>query len=121
VTHEYTILTGGVVLPGGDAPSATAIAWAADTILAIGSDAEVRAISRGDSLFVDLRGTCVAGAGGTDLEVGGPADLVVLDRDPRRIAGPDATGPHAIAVIRAGRVVEGRLPPGTAAKADHDP
>jgi hypothetical protein len=99
VTHEYTILTGGVVVPGGDTPPATAIAWAADTILAIGSDDEVRAISRGDSVFVALDGRRVVAADEAILEVGGPADLRVLAR---------AQEPEA--VVRAGLVVEGALP-----------
>jgi predicted amidohydrolase YtcJ len=108
VTHEYTLLVGGVILPGGDAPEASAIAWAGSTVLAIGSDAEVRAISRGDSHFVDLRGAWVIplAPGGEPewpargmLEVGGGADMAVLDGDPRRV------GLQVRAVIRAGRVV----------------
>jgi predicted amidohydrolase YtcJ len=108
VTHEYVILTGGIVLPdGADAPRgrhrATAIAWAEDTILAIGSDAAVRAVSRGDSHFSDLRGAFVVPVRGR-LEAGGPADMAVLDGDP-------AMGPaRTIAVLRGGHVVEGELP-----------
>jgi hypothetical protein len=108
VTHEYTILTGGIVVRGDAAPDATAIAWAEDTILAIGSDEAVRSISRGDSRFVDLRGArVVAAAAGQVLEPGVRADLVVLSVD----LGP-------IATIQAGRVVQGELPAGRAA-ADH--
>jgi len=108
MTHEYTILFGGVVLPGGEAPPATAIAWAEDTVLAVGSDTAVRSISRGDSRFVDLHGARVEPAeDGAVLEPGSRADLVVLETDHRLIA-----------VLRAGRVVEGSLPLGTAA-ADH--
>ncbi len=115
MTHEYTVLTGGVVLPGGGAPPATAIAWAGDTILAMGADAEVRAISRGDSHFVDLRGAAVIPrAPGAEpawpttatLEVGGPADLAVLSRDPR-LAPHDP--PEELAVFRAGRLAAGSL------------
>ncbi|HEY5629123.1 MAG TPA: hypothetical protein VIR16_06400, partial [Candidatus Limnocylindrales bacterium] len=60
MTHEYTILLGGRVhvtpaLPGaGDRPEAwgqasgpTAIAWADGTVLAVGTDAAVRSMSRG--------------------------------------------------------------------------
>jgi hypothetical protein len=74
VTHEYVLATGGVVYgappspagagadvgrvaPGSQRP--TAVAWAADRILALGSDDEVRAISRGDSHMLDLRGRAV--------------------------------------------------------------
>jgi len=64
VTHEYVIATGGIVLPrrGGTDQPATALAWAADRVLAVGSDAMVRAISRGDSMFLDLRGCAVTTA-----------------------------------------------------------
>lgn len=100
MTHEYTLLVGGVVLPGGGAPEATAIAWAAGTILAIGTDAEIRAISRGDSHVVELSGLVVVPMGAR-LEVGGPADLQVLH------AGGAG---EPVAVVHAGRVVEGSLP-----------
>ena len=71
--------------PGGTAP--TAIGWAADRVLAVGSDDVVRSISRGDSTFLDLGG-CVVTAlpddtgraealvheatvpGGSDLDLG---------------------------------------------------
>ncbi len=125
MTHEYTLLVGGVVITGGPGPDATAIAWAEDTILALGSDAEVRSISRGDSRFIDLQGAFVVplapGAGAaspeadaawpTDavLELGGPADLAVVDRDPR--LGSDATAGlppvRTLALVRSGRVVAG--------------
>lgn len=39
VTHEYTLLVGGTIVPGDGAPDATAIAWAAGVILALGTDA----------------------------------------------------------------------------------
>jgi hypothetical protein len=107
VTHEYTILLGGVVIPsgGGDAePVAhgpSAIAWAADTILAVGSDEEVRAVSRGDSHVHVLGGAVVRPADdGGRLEVGGRADMDLL--------APDSA--TTIAVIRAGTIVEGALP-----------
>ncbi len=114
VTHEYTVLTGGLILPGADLHETTAMAWAGDTILAIGEDAEVRAISRGDSHFVDLRGaTVIPLAAGSEpvwptdatLEVGGPADLAVLTHDPR-------LAPLQVqAVVRSGRLVDGVLTP----------
>jgi hypothetical protein len=62
VTHEYVIALSGRILGSRahtDGPGPTAIAWAADRVLAVGSDAEVRAISRGDSTFLDLRGCAV--------------------------------------------------------------
>jgi hypothetical protein len=114
VTHEYTLLTGGRVIRGPTGAEATAIAWAADTILAIGTDEEVRAISRGDSHFVDLAGRTVVPMsedGGFrwppegQLEVGGRADLAVL------LPGDDVNGdPRTIAVIKGGRIVSGSLP-----------
>lgn len=101
MTHEYTILVGAVVVPGGAAPDCTAIAWADDTVLAVGSDAEVRAISRGDSHVHELAGAVVRPADENGrLEVGGPADL--------RVQAPGTA--TAAAVIRGGRVVEGALP-----------
>ena len=126
MTHLYTLLTGGTVLPGGDAPAATAIAWAGDTVLAVGSDETVRAISRGDSHAFELGGAFVVPVGaeaGADvawpsagkLEIGGRADLAVLDGDPRAggAGGPGASPIRTLAIVRGGRVVAGILPGGT--------
>lgn len=100
MTHEYTILVGGLLLGASDARSpATAIAWAADTVLAVGGDAAVLAISRGDSKVVDLRGALIRPVD-APLEVGSPADFEVLAGDP----------PTPIALVRAGRVIAGELP-----------
>jgi len=121
VTHEYTLLVGGVVISGGDGPDATAIAWAEDTILAIGPEEEVRAISRGDSHLVDLRGAFVvplaldgdAGWNSTgSLEVGGRADLAVFRFDPRPPMGDgaEAQAVEPLALVHGGRVVAGSLP-----------
>jgi len=121
VTHLYTLLIGGTVISGGGGPDATAIAWAEDTILAIGREEDVRAISRGDSHLVDLRGAFVvaleAGAGAAwrlaaPLEVGGRADLAVLPLDPRLATGDgvEAQPVEPLAVVRGGRVVAGSLP-----------
>ena len=57
MTHLYVIGLGGRIEPATnqDAP-ATAIGWAADAILAVGSNPNVGAISRGDSTFLDLGG-----------------------------------------------------------------
>ena len=105
MTHEYTILHGGVVIPGGGAPDARAICWAGDTVLLVGSDADALAISRGDSHFIDLAGAVVAAmADDARLEVGAPADFAVLATDPR--LGPTQT----LALVRGGRVVDGELP-----------
>ncbi len=51
MTHFYTLLLGGTVVTGGDEPDVTAIAWAEDTILALGSDDDVRAV-------YELHGNC---------------------------------------------------------------
>lgn len=67
LTHEYVIATGGVILtPGATTtePVSTAIAWAADHVLAVGVDEVVSAISRGDSTFIDLGGCAVSQAPG---------------------------------------------------------
>jgi len=63
VTHEYTILYDATVLTGGEGcPRAMALAWAADTLLAVGDTATVRAISRGDSRFIALPGRLITPA-----------------------------------------------------------
>ncbi len=111
MTHEYTILTGGriLALPDGasvpDAP-ATAIAWAGDTVLAVGTDEAVRAVSRGDSHIHELAGAIVRPLGGVLIEPGSPADFEVLDAS----AEPAAGHPRRVALVRGGRVVEGALP-----------
>ena len=116
MTHLYSLLVGGLVLPGSGHPDATAIAWAEDTILAVGSDQEVRAISRGDSQVLDLGGAIVIALGvdgeprwpaDAVLEVGGPADMAVLQRDPR-----DGGPLEVLALIRDGRLIIGELPGG---------
>jgi predicted amidohydrolase YtcJ len=107
VTHEYTILRGGTVLGGakGREP-ATAVAWAHDTVLAVGSDQAVQAISRGDSRVVDLQGAAVEPRPlGSTIEPGGRADFAIL-RSPSEAGGAQVV----IAVIEGGRVVEGQLP-----------
>ncbi len=64
MTHEYVIALGGVILPPGPPvdPPPTAIGWAADRVLAVGTDEVVRAISRGDSTFLRLDGCAVTQA-----------------------------------------------------------
>jgi predicted amidohydrolase YtcJ len=128
VTHRYTLLVGGVVLSGHDEAAATAIAWAEDTVIALGSDADVRAISRGDSDVIDLGGATVVPLGeGTDagwptdaaLAIGGRADLAIVAADPRGVDTADPRQLTAIALIRGGRVVAGELP-GDAGQ-DHPP
>jgi len=113
MSHRYTLLLGGTILPAADEPPASAMAWAEGVVLAIGSDESVRGISRGDSTFVDLAGRFVVPLGPSDtpawppvarLEIGGAADLAVLANDPRT-AGPG----KPVAVIRAGHVVAGSL------------
>jgi predicted amidohydrolase YtcJ len=103
MTHEYTLLLGATVLPGGGRAACEALAWAGGTILALGSDAEIRAISRGDSQVLEAAGAFVVPLS-DPIEVGDPADLRVLGADPR-LADPG----EPLAVIRSGHVVEGRL------------
>lgn len=121
MTHEYRILVEGNVIRGAGEPDATAIAWAGGTILALGTDEEVRAISRGDSDFTSLDGAFVAsvareGSGRWEpegvLEVGATATFGIFTRDPRSASsGRGASGPPG-AVVRDGSVVKGRLPLG---------
>jgi predicted amidohydrolase YtcJ len=76
VTHEYTILHGGLVvtldgaaptdaasraagLPDAAGRRATAIAFAHDRIIAVGSDADIVALAGSDSRVVDLGGRVV--------------------------------------------------------------
>lgn len=115
MTHEYTLLVGGLVLTGADGPDVAAIAWAHGTVLALGTEGEVRAISRGDSHGLDADGGFIVPIGEdgavqwpptSTLEVGGPADLAVLAADPRLSA---ASLPLVRAVVRGGHVVEGAL------------
>ena len=119
MTHRYTLLVGGTVISGRDEPDVSAIAWAADTVIALGSDDDVRGTSRGDSHVIDLGGASVVALGeGPDarwppdatLEVGGRADLAVLESDPRRIDAPAGQRLSALALVRGGRVVAGKLP-----------
>jgi hypothetical protein len=119
VTHRYTLLIRGTVISGRDEPDVSAIAWAADTVIALGNDDDVRRTSRGDSHVIDLRGASVVALGeGLDarwppdatLEVGGRADLAALASDPRQVDVPAGHRLAALALVRGGRVVAGRLP-----------
>jgi hypothetical protein len=106
MTHEYTLLVSGIILPGGDEPACEAVAWAHDTVLAIGRTTEIEAISRGDSRRFDLGGAfAVPWPAGALLATGEPASLDVLDRDPRI---PGAT-PRVLAQVRDGQVISGSL------------
>jgi predicted amidohydrolase YtcJ len=127
VTHLYTLLVGGTVISGRDAPACSAIAWAEDTVIALGSDDDVRLVSRGDSHEIDLGGAFVVPLGtGSDphwppdatLEIGGLADLAVVESDPRR-GDPSPGRLPSVALVRGGRVVAGRLP-GDHAATGHD-
>ncbi|MFN8631312.1 MAG: hypothetical protein U0838_13645 [Chloroflexota bacterium] len=108
MTHEYTILTGGVVVAAVDGCAApSAVAWALDTVLAVGGDADVLAISRGDSRVADLHGALVTpDAGAGPLEPGDRADFTIRDA---------ATG-EVLAEIRAGQIVAGDVPGFSAAQ-----
>jgi hypothetical protein len=121
MTHEYTLLVGGTVIAPGGTQDASALAWAAGTILALGSDDEVRAISRGDSHVVELRGAFVIPLEADGVvrwptraafAVGGSADLALLRADPRvSTAGATADlSEVSIARVRAGHLVAGAWP-----------
>jgi hypothetical protein len=104
MTHEYVIAMGGRVLGAapGDGPAPTAIGWAADAVLAVGPDDVVRAISRGDSTFLDLAGcTVTAASSDVRLEPGAPADLDLWR------AWPPGPGALPLARVRAGAFTEG--------------
>lgn len=114
MTHEYTILIGGRIdgaTPsagiGGAAPGAspTAIAWALDTVLAVGGDAEVLSISRGDSRYGNLQGARVVPLGEV-LEPGSGANFAIVG-DGGVVEGEPV---RLLAVVRDGQVVEGELP-----------
>jgi hypothetical protein len=131
MTHEYVIAFNGhieALLTGGAA--ATAVGWAADAVLAVGTDDVVRAISRGDSTFVDVVG-CVITPLPADIEraqvlVGkaaagrGIGQLLVeagllgtpVTLEPGATADlafwrADAVGAHLIAAVRDGAFTEG--------------
>ena len=95
MTHLYTVLVGGRIARGGDLRDATALVVAADTVLFVGTDEEAAAVSRGDSMTVELAGAEIVATG--DLEVGSPADFDVVHRD-------------GSARVRGGRLVAGALP-----------
>ncbi len=113
MTHEYVIATGGSIMgvaaddqaagATGGAPAPTAIAWAADRILAVGSDEAVRAISRGDSTFIDLAGCAVTPA---------PADIAAAEaavragEDVARVAGNAAAPVDLCAVLAQAGLLE---------------
>jgi hypothetical protein len=132
MTHEYVIGLRGRIEPVGDQTApATAVGWAADAILAVGSNANVRAISRGDSTFLDLQGCHVTplpddieaaiGAmrseGGTadpQHDVGSrlvsegmlPADSVIETGSPADLAFWDDDG-ELLAITRDGQFTRG--------------
>jgi len=111
VTHEYVIALGGTILgaDAGDAgPRPTAIAWAADHVLAVGPDDVVRAISRGDSTFIDL-GACAVTAA--------PAAVDVAERTLRAAVLAGRPFDAVKELERAGQLTPGeRLEPGSPAE-----
>jgi len=133
VTHEYVIGLRGIVAPSAPAAgAATAIAWAADRVLAVGADADVRSISRGDSIFLDLAGCTVtplpddparaarlveaSGIPAADASagVGLLTDAGLLAPDERLEPGSPANlafwggdPPHLLATVVAGAFTEG--------------
>lgn len=95
MTHLYTLFLSGRIARDGGLGDATAMVVAADTVLLVGTDEEAAAVSRGDSLTVDLDGAEIVATG--DLEPGSPADFDVVRRD-------------GTARIRGGRLEDGNLP-----------
>ena len=104
MTHEYIIGLGGRIEPAGEQhEGATAIGWAADSILAVGSDRDVRAISRGDSTFLDLGG-CHVTALPEDIEA---AMLAARSVAPESVPRGDVgTRLAAAGVLPAGSILE---------------
>ncbi len=83
MTHEYVIALGGIVLQSDVRPRPTAVAWAADHVLAVGSDGTVAAISRGDSTFIDLAGAAVTAAPDDPDAAQACLRQAIRDGDPR--------------------------------------
>lgn len=110
MTHEYVIATGGVVLPprGGTDPAATAIGWAADRVLAVGVDATVRSISRGDSTFLDLHGCAVTMA---------PTDPARAEALARTLVA-DGQGDALVERLADAGLIDGPEPPDIGSPAD---
>jgi hypothetical protein len=79
VTHEYVIASGGRIVPGREGD--TAIAWAADHVLAVGEDDVVRAMSRGDSTFLDLAGCLVTALPGDPRQADALVSGLVLEAE----------------------------------------
>lgn len=110
------IATGGRIHGGREVGGAvpTAIAWAADVVLAVGPDDVVRAISRGDSTFLALDGCVVTPLDpGAVLEPGAPADLAFW--------GPGSepgAGSRQVALVRAGAFTDGDIHHGPFRDAD---
>ena len=132
MTHEYVIGLGGQIHAAPDAATeATAVAWAADHVLAVGTDDAVYSISRGDSTFLDLGG-CVVTALPDDPD---RANALVREASPRsaaelgalligdRLLDPGSgletgspadlafwareSGFHLLAIVRAGAFIDG--------------
>jgi predicted amidohydrolase YtcJ len=73
--HVDRIFVGGVLWTGDDAkPRAQAMAVSGDTLVAVGSDAEIRALARPDTAVVDLKGRFVTpGFQDSHLHMPGPS------------------------------------------------
>lgn len=115
MTHEYVIAVGGRVEPCRPDPAGatpTAIAWAADHVLAVGPDELVRAISRGDSTFIDVGG-CVI----TPLPDDPDRSLELLQHAIRGATGAADGGPDVGALLlEAGLLkADAELQPGSLA------
>jgi hypothetical protein len=126
MTHEYVIALNGRVEPNPSGHRATAVGWAAQAVLAVDTDEIVRAISRGDSTFLDLGGCTVTPLptdpvrAATMVEasrsVAGIARLLVdgglLDPDARLEPGSPADlafwrDGHLVAMVRDGHFTAG--------------
>ncbi len=133
MTHHYSILHGGTILTmdGGrpsdaatralglpDVPDAagrrgTALAFAHDRIIAVGSDAEVLALAGEASHVIDLRGRAVL-PGFQDPHAHPLAEGI-------QAARPTLAGPDLAASLRRLAEAGAELPPGSWLEARYDP
>ncbi|MBM6700462.1 amidohydrolase [Bifidobacterium pullorum subsp. saeculare] len=101
------------LLFGSDAPVAPLDPWMAVSAAVFGTESSDREPFQPEQrLPLDVAMAASTGTGRTDLCVGDPADLILLDRDPHAAATPEAmramAGQVALTMV-AGRVTHSRL------------